>query len=87
MVVGHHAPSHLSVDELYRGQSTNYAYYSDLSEFILDRPQIKLWVHGHTHNKFDYNIGDTRIVCNPRGYCHNGNEQYTGWDQSMVVEV
>jgi hypothetical protein len=46
----------------------NGAYSSDLSEFILDRPQIKVWTHGHTHHEFDYMIGSTRIVCQPRGY-------------------
>ena len=46
----------------------NGGYSSDLSEFILDHPQIKLWTHGHTHEDFDYLIGSTRIVCNPRGY-------------------
>ena len=46
----------------------NGGYSSDLSEFILDHPQIKLWTHGHTHEDFDYLIGSTRIVSNPRGY-------------------
>jgi hypothetical protein len=46
----------------------NGGYSSDLSAFILDHPQIKLWTHGHTHEDFDYMIGSTRIVCNPRGY-------------------
>jgi hypothetical protein len=46
----------------------NGAYSSDLNDFILDHPQIKLWTHGHTHEPFDYMIGSTRIVCNPRGY-------------------
>jgi hypothetical protein len=46
----------------------NGAYSSDLSDFILDHPQIKVWTHGHTHHNFDYMIGDCRIVCNPRGY-------------------
>lgn len=69
VVVGHHAPSHLSIHDRYKNDHLmNGAYYSDLSEFILDHPQIKLWTHGHTHHRFDYNIGDTRIVCNPRGY-------------------
>ena len=27
-----------------------------------------LWVHGHTHDSFDYQIGNCRVVCNPRGY-------------------
>jgi hypothetical protein len=46
----------------------NGAFASDLSEFIMDRPQIKLWTHGHMHNQSDYMMGTTRVVCNPRGY-------------------
>jgi len=66
---GHHTPSHQSIHDRYKGQDLmNGGYHSDLSEFILDHPQIKLWTHGHTHEPFDYMIGETRIVCNPRGY-------------------
>ena len=69
VIVGHHSPSKLSVKPRYKGDVVvNGAYSSDLSEFILDHPQIKLWTHGHTHDVFDYMIGTTRIVCNPRGY-------------------
>jgi len=69
VVVGHHAPSKQSVKPRYHGDHlTNGAYSSDLSEFILDHPQIKLWTHGHTHDVFDYMVGETRILCNPRGY-------------------
>jgi Icc-related predicted phosphoesterase len=69
VVVGHHAPSSLSTHEKYKGQDLmNGGYHSDLSEFILDHPQIALWTHGHMHDPFDYKIGDTRVVCNPRGY-------------------
>ena len=60
VVVGHHAPSHLSTDPRYKSEFImNGAYRSDLSDFILDRPQIKLWCHGHMHNASDYMIGDT----------------------------
>ena len=69
VVVGHHCPSKLSTKPQYeKDVIMNGGYSSDLSEFILDHPQIKLWTHGHTHHKFDYMIGSTRIVCNPRGY-------------------
>jgi predicted phosphodiesterase len=69
VVVGHHAPSKLSTKPQYENDvMVNGAYSSDLSEFILDRPQIKVWTHGHTHHNFDYMLGSTRIVCNPRGY-------------------
>jgi hypothetical protein len=74
VVVGHHSPSKLSTKPQYKNNViVNGAYSSDLSEFILDRPQIKLWTHGHTHDEFDYMIGTTRIVCNPRGYIHYEN--------------
>jgi predicted phosphodiesterase len=69
VVVGHHTPSHQSCHPRYKAdQVMNGGYHSDLSEFITDRPGIKLWTHGHTHELFDYMVGDTRIVCNPRGY-------------------
>ena len=72
--VGHHAPSKQSTHPKYQNDFLmNGGYSSDLSEFILDHPQIKLWTHGHTHDPFDYMIGTTRIACNPRGYA--------GWDE------
>lgn len=68
-IIGHHAPSKLSTHPRYKNQSIiNGGYSSSLEEFIMDRPQIKLWTHGHTHEDFDYMLGSTRIVCNPRGY-------------------
>jgi len=39
----------------------------------LNHPQIKLWTHGHTHEEFDYMVGTTRVVCNPRGYINYEN--------------
>jgi hypothetical protein len=85
VVVGHHSPSFQSVHEQYRTEYLmNGAYHSDLSEFILDRPQVKLWTHGHTHHPFDYMIGETRVVCNPRGY--DGYED-TGWNPNILLEV
>ena len=69
VVVTHHAPTPLSIAEWFKGDTLmNGAFASDLSEFIMDRPQIKLWTHGHMHNVSDYMMGDTRVVCNPRGY-------------------
>ena len=86
VVVGHHAPSKLSTHEQYANEYLmNGAYSSDLSEFIIDRPQIKLWTHGHTHHPFDYVVGETRIVCNPRGY--EGYEPESGWNPNIVIEV
>jgi len=69
VVVGHHAPSKASTHPRYKDEYLmNGGYSTELSEFILDHPQIKAWTHGHTHEEFDYMIGSTRVMCNPRGY-------------------
>jgi predicted phosphodiesterase len=69
VVVSHHAPSPLSINEKYKDEGLiNYGYMSDLTEFIMDHPQIKYWVHGHMHDPVDYMIDGTRVLSNPRGY-------------------
>ena len=69
VVVTHHAPTKMSTHPRYQTDvMMNGAYSSDLTQFILEHPQIKLWTHGHTHDPFDYMVGSTRIICNPRGY-------------------
>ena len=84
VVCTHHAPSAMSIHEMYRHDHLmNGGYYSDLSEFILDRPKIKLWTHGHMHQCFDYTVGDCRVVCNPRGY----NDENRSFNSNFIVEV
>ena len=86
VVIGHHAPSKQSTKPFYQGDFiVNGAYSSDLSELILDNPCIKLWTHGHTHDTFDYMIGSTRIVCNPRGYYNY--EENISFDAKKVIEI
>lgn len=82
----HHSPSKLSTHPRYqKDYHLNGAYSSDLSNFILDHPQIKLITHGHTHQQFEYMIGSTRIVCNPRGY--GGYEELAEHFQLKYLEV
>ena len=84
VVAGHHSPSRLSTHPRYKDDTLmNGGYSSNLDEFILDHPQIKLWTHGHTHHNFDYMIGSTRVVCNPRGYI-NYEEQADQWTLQTV---
>lgn len=75
VVVGHHAPTTLSIHEKYKKDHyLNGGYASDLSAFILDRPQIKLWTMGHMHDPHTYYMGDTLVACNPRGYAGHDPE-------------
>lgn len=74
LVMSHHTPSFLSIHPKYKDQyPLNYAFSSDLSNLILDNPRIKTWVHGHTHDTFNYTLGTCHIMCNPRGYTNNPN--------------
>lgn len=85
VVVSHMAPSYNSIAMKYTtayNHDTNYYYYSDLEGDIIDS-DISLWVHGHCHDTSDYMIGETRVVCNPRGY----SGERTGWDSELVIEV
>jgi predicted phosphodiesterase len=85
VVITHHTPSSKSSHPRYAGDPTNYAYYSDLSELILDNQIIKAWIHGHTHDQYDYMIGETRVLCNPRGY--KGIQSSADTWQVKYVEV
>ena len=88
VVVGHHSPSFQSCHPMYGNDTLmNGGYHSDLSEFIMDHPQIKLWTHGHTHHPFDYVLGETRVVCNPRGYENDGYSEQTGWNPNLILEI
>ena len=85
VVVTHMAPTFKSIGERYVKETTmNGGYASDLSNFILDRPQIVLWTHGHVHDPSDYMVGTTRVLCNPRGY--EGYED-SGWNPEIMVEI
>lgn len=67
VVITHHAPTHLSVSPAYQNNMANPAYHSNLSEFIF-KNSPKLWIHGHMHDSCEYNVGDTKVICNPKGY-------------------
>ncbi|TCD47205.1 metallophosphoesterase [Chlorobium sp. N1] len=72
-VVTHHHPSLQGIAPMYRNDPLNAAYVSDLEKEILER-RIACWICGHCHTAMEYHIGQTRVVCNPKGYPHeSGN--------------
>ena len=73
IIITHHAPSPHSIAPQYQGDLLNAAFTSDLNEFIINNPNIRLWCHGHTHVPFDYILGETRVVCSPFGYYNENN--------------
>ena len=63
VVITHHAPSGRSIGAQYEGDPTSPAFANDL-EALIGRYQPTLWIHGHMHDRVDYQLGDTRVICN-----------------------
>ncbi len=84
VVVTHHGPSWQSIDRNFQGDELNAAYVSALDELVLDL-QPAYWLHGHVHHAHDYNIGDTNVLVNPRGYV--GHEHVHDFQTKWIVEL
>ena len=67
VVVTHHAPSSQSVHPRYAHDLLTPAFASNL-ETLMDGGRTALWIHGHMHESYDYEIYGSRVICNPRGY-------------------
>ena len=88
IIVTHHAPSPYSISDKYKGSMLNPAFASNLNQFIVDNPNIRLWCHGHCHSSFDYILGETRIVCEPFGYGNENNmEQKLPFDYGKRILI
>jgi len=84
MVVTHMAPSYMSYAKAPFSSKYQPYYASDLSDMILDDCQdAEWWLHGHIHDPADYMIGNTRVMCNPRGY----SRQQIKWDPLMRIDL
>lgn len=67
VAVTHHSPSEPSVHPKYKGSSLNAAYFSNLENDLMDKG-ADYHFHGHMHDNFQYTLGATEVICNPRGY-------------------
>jgi len=86
VVVTHHAPSPHSVHPRFRGSPVNGCFVSDV-EALMDGRRAALWIHGHTHDSFDYTVKGTRVLCNPRGYALKGVNENARFDPDFVVSI
>jgi predicted phosphodiesterase len=99
VVVTHHAPSKKSVARKFATSWVTPAFVSDLPDelFAGTQPWLggparrggpELWVHGHTHSQFDYEVAGCRVVSNPRGYrLQDSSWENAQFNPGLVVEV
>jgi len=86
VVITHHAPSRQSIHPRYADSLLNACFISD-AEHLFGTGRAQLWIHGHTHDSFDYEVNGTRVICNPRGYAKAGINENSRFDPHLVVEV
>lgn len=67
LVVTHHLPSFVCVEQRYKTSPLNSAYASNLDNIICEA-NMQYWIHGHTHAPVDTILDGTRILSNPMGY-------------------
>ena len=86
VVVTHHAPSGGSVAPRFNQHPISPCFVSELDEMVA---QAGLWLHGHTHDAFDYEIQGVRVVCNPRGYCFDPQSlpENLEFRPNLIIEI
>jgi predicted phosphodiesterase len=82
IVISHHMPSPKSVHPRWVGSALNRFFLCDMELYIQSK-KPKLWIHGHTHDPFDYSLEGCRVVCNPLGY----PGENVHFDDRKIVEV
>ena len=86
VVITHHAPSARSIHPRFHGSMLNASFVSN-ADHLAGGDRVQLWVHGHTHDSFDYHLNGTRVVCNPRGYSKGGVIENSHFDPHFIVEL
>ncbi|WP_392709575.1 metallophosphoesterase [Rhizobium ruizarguesonis] len=84
VVITHHAPSILSVPREFIDDPVAPMFASRFEKHIIAY-QPRLWVHGHLHNRSDYMIQRTRVICNPYGYA--SENETVDFDPAFVVDL
>lgn len=86
VVVTHHAPARGSIHPRFGQSLLNACFVSDAQD-LLGGARVQLWIHGHTHDSFDYVLNGTRVVCNPRGYAKGGVNENAAFDPDFTVGI
>ncbi|WP_366919262.1 metallophosphoesterase [Variovorax ginsengisoli] len=86
VVVTHHAPHRNSLAPRYAEDWSSGGFVNEMRPEFFEVPV--LWVHGHTHDSFDYVVGNCRVISNPRGYLNwHGEFENKSFNPALVVEV
>jgi hypothetical protein len=86
VVITHHAPARNSLHPRFADSLLSAGFVSD-AQALVSASGARLWIHGHTHDSFDYRLNETRVVCNLRGYATNGASENPLFDAGFMIEI
>ena len=72
--VTHHIPSSALITSKWATSPINRFFASEVFKTVEHPP--KVWCYGHTHDAIDCVLGETRFLCNPRGYPHENSRDF-----------
>ncbi|WP_368642430.1 metallophosphoesterase [Castellaniella ginsengisoli] len=84
VVITHHAPNMRSVHPRFAESILSAGFVSECASLL---GRADLWIHGHTHDSFDYTVYGARVLCNPRGYCRDGVNENPVFDPGLCISV
>ncbi len=74
VLLTHHLPTRRVLNKDFYNSEISEAFYSELSHIIERNHNIKLWAHGHAHDRKSIKIGDCIVARNPLGYVSRNEE-------------
>ena len=81
IVVTHHLPSKKSVNWKYFDSPLNRFFVCEMDD-VIEKTKPKYWGHGHTHERTNYQLFDTKVIANPRGYPN----EYVDFEINTFIE-
>ena len=85
VVITHWPPTKGAMQPRFESDSLSPYFYND-REDLVRAMGAKLWIAGHTHDPFDYQVGGIRVVGNPTGYLYESSGPGL-FRPDLVVEV
>ena len=84
VVITHHAPNMRSVHPRFAESLVSAGFVSECASLL---GRADLWIHGHTHDSFDYSVYGARVICNPRGYFRHGTNENPDFDPGLCIDA
>ena len=88
VVVTHFGPHRQSITPRWRHSGVSAYFSSHLPELV---ERADLWLHGHTHDGFEYQVGEDpcrgRVICHPRGYAGGPEKPQAMAYSPKLIEV